>query len=194
LQEALEILNEAVPSNYGGPPIFKGIFAFERPSRSNYIPTIREFYNPDSEDLDSAFNQIEDFYAPINAVCVLNKSLVLINFEKRRAGKVDILAPVAFELSNALGRTAEAAHFFDLLGRFLRHPFNGPRFAYSVTDFLAHELAISEPHWLYDGLWGAYQFPGDFPEQIARLVGVAAAYEKWLGGAAWSKHKEDASE
>ena len=100
LKEALEILTEAVPSTYGGPPIFKGIFAFERANQWDPIPTIKEFYNPDSDDLASAFNRIDDFYAPISAVCVLNESLVLLNFEKRRVGKLEILAPAAFERSN----------------------------------------------------------------------------------------------
>jgi hypothetical protein len=194
LTEALDILHEAAPSNYGGPPIFKGIFAFERPNQSSFISTIREFYDPDDPDLDLASRAIDDFYAPINALCVLNQSLVLLNFERRRVGKSDILAPAAFEVSNTVGRTAEAAHFCDLLGRFLRHPFEGPRAALSITDFLAHELAISDPHWLYDDLSGPYQFPDDFPEQIAQLIQVAAAYEDWLGGAAWREHGETAKE
>lgn len=189
LCDALEILHTAVPSTHSGPPIFKGIFAFERPEQSGFIPQIKGFYNPDSEDLDESFKAIEDFYTPITAVCVLNRSLVLVNFQKLSVSKAVILAPAAFELFNAIGRTAEAAYFIDLLGRFLRHPFEGPRQVRSVADFLAHELSISEPHWLYDGLWGPYEFD-DFDEQRDALAKTATAYDEWLNGGAWKLPSE----
>jgi hypothetical protein len=108
LDEALEILTEAVPDNIGGPPIFKGVFAFDRESNASLLPVIRKFYDKGDAStglMDSLeLHPIISFYTPITAACVLGKTLAVLNFCKRHIGGVEIMTPVVFDVVNAAER------------------------------------------------------------------------------------------
>jgi hypothetical protein len=190
LDEALEILTEAVPDNIGGPPIFKGVFAFDRESNASLLPVIRKFYDKGDANtglMDSLkLHPIISFYTPITAACVLGKTLAVLNFCKRHIGGREIMTPVVFDVVNAAERPTQGAVFYDLLSRFLRHPFGGSKSLHSIGTLLASEINAGTPEWIYKGSWGPYLVIDDFPEGVDDLLRQTAAYDNWLDGQAWS--------
>lgn len=186
LRSALKHLSDAVPSTADGPPIFQGVFAFRGTGTDGLLAGLKEFYGePDEEGtLDDALN-MTDFYSPVHAVCVLQRSLAMVEFEERETAGGRVV-PIAFAPINLLGRDAQAALFFDRLCRFLRSPFEDGLRDATRAKLVMEEALYGEETEIRNDAWGPYAAEDLYPQGVDDLRKAKASFKRWIGGGAWA--------
>ncbi|MFB7881865.1 DUF6602 domain-containing protein [Brevundimonas diminuta] len=185
LQSALGHLRDAVPGNHGGPPIFKGVFGFRGATYDTLAKTLSSFYGDFGEETsaDNVFNLL-DFHSPVHAVCVLQRSLAMVEFKESQVVEGRIV-PVINAPTNSLGRAAEAALFFDRLSRFLRSPFAGGLKDVTRARLVMEEAEQGQAVELRSDAWGPYNVEEYDLSGVDDLKDSQARFENWLAGGVW---------
>lgn len=189
LKDALQHLEPATDLLRDGPPIFKGVFAYAGAKPQTLAEAVRQFYEIDEKwDLEKGLPPvISDVGDPVSAICVLAKSFQRSRFIARTEEN-SLLTPVVEQVASLTGKSPEAALFFDLLVRFLRHPFEGPRPDHGFSGLLAQDMMAVSVHPILDGEWGPYTMDGTYEVALERRH---RAYSVWLAGGAWDQSLGD---
>lgn len=188
LRDALTHLTQTLPLTFDGPPVFAGIFAFEGATTDFIMDEIKIFHrmltDEDLESEDATSNQINDHQTPlVQAVCVLKQALIVTGFSRTGRLGAGMRVPSVWELRSIAGRSSEAAIFFEMLSRHLRHPWSGPAPDRSLGAIIAADVAASPARRFYeDESWGPYMTG----EGIAPFEAWCDAYDRWLSGETWS--------
>lgn len=184
LKKALGHLDAATALDRSGPPIFKGVFAYEGVKPATLASSLNTFYANDYDwdpDVDQPPPVLSDLSDPVSAICVLAKSFQTPRFVPKKAGSPE-LKPVLLQFASLTGKSSEAALFFDMLMRFLRYPFDGKRPDHGLSGLLVQDMITVAAHPIVNGAWGPYLTDGSHEIDFERRY---EAYESWLAGDAW---------
>lgn len=187
LTDALKHLEEARPPRLDGPPVFTGIFAYDGASVGTLSSAIKEFHRQQTDD-DSItgkidFHLIDDVGQMVDAVCVLQNSILLSSFSPIALGRGPSLTPSIIRPVSRTGVRFEAALFFDYLIRFLRHPSDSKLTEIGMGPFLDDDSVIATEYLIYgQQSWGPYMEEDCVDPFEARFK----ALENWLSGGSWS--------
>jgi hypothetical protein len=188
LEDALTHLEDAVGHRNSGPPIFRGIFAYKGATTQTLIDLMVEHYREPTDFDDNFGKAVFSIYEMATAVCILRKSLFVTGFCHRKHKGASQRAPAVMELASEAGRETQAALFFDMLSRFLRHPFSGTQSQRSLANRFAADIAQRNTQQLYPGrYWGPYLIDTG----IDRVEAQVSAFESWLHGGAWNEPAPD---
>lgn len=186
LKEALDHLDVVTFMSGGGPPIFRGVFAYDGFGPKPIAKGIRAHHRPISsttamDDLD--VDPVTSIDQMVTAVCVLGKAIVQTEFARMPHDAEFPWTPATVTVASEAGRDFQAGVFFDLLDRFLRHPYQGHFQRSTLMDAVRHEMSSVELVPLYnDEEWAMPLIAEDGGEgMIARIE----AYRGWLNGQAW---------
>lgn len=96
------------------PPAFMGVFAFKRNGTSNALAAkIADYYRDDLDKDLGVTGLLVNAYDPIDAVCVLQKDFLAVEYAQIIASNGNkILSPAVVEIENSSGRDFQAAMFF----------------------------------------------------------------------------------
>lgn len=182
LEDALSHLEAAVGIQDDGPPIFRGVFAYQGLKADTLIKAFKHHHR-EATDREMGGQAVFSIYDMATAICVLRRTALFPGFRASDCTDGSRRSPAIFELSSEAGRENEAALFFDFLLRHLRYPFAGSMTQGSFSKRFAIDVHQNgNGHPIYAGSdWGPYTIDGG----IERVEAQIAAYDRWLTGGNW---------
>jgi hypothetical protein len=183
LSDALRHLDEARP--FSKPPVFVGVFGYRGAAPATLIKAIKDFHVMKGDDDFEKHSPITGVADIVNAVCVLQKTILVTDFLPSRTGDELVYIPSVIELKTWSERNAEAAVFFDYISRFLRHPFDGERLDQGLSPLLAGDLRPVRVEPIYGRDWGPYELD----QYIEEFESDVRAFRRWWHGSSWHPQK-----
>ncbi len=186
LPDALDHLSSAFCISGEGPPIFRGIFAYSGIGARPIAKAIRQFHRPFENDTpidDDDLEPVTHVGQMVDAVCVLGEAMVRTTFAKMPDGFEFPWMPATVSMESHAGHSSQGGAFFDLLDRYLRHPYVGPFGRSSLMDIVRDDMLSAEVIPLYKNEdWATPFIMMDGGEEFGDRI---QAFLDWLAGAAW---------
>ena len=186
LADAIEHLQAAMFISVEGPPVFRGIFAYKGVGPRAISKAIRKFHRPIEDDTpidDDLPEPVASLGQMVDAVCVLGKAMVRTTFAKMPTGSDFSWMPATVIMKSDAGRSSQGGAFFDLLDRYLRHPYVGPFVRSSLMDIVRDDILSAEVVPFYKNEdWASPFLMIDDGEAFDDRI---QAFSDWLAGAAW---------
>lgn len=190
LADALEHLQAAMFIAGAGPPVFRGVFAYSGVGARAISKAVRRFHRPIEDDTpidDNTPEPVVSIVQMVNAVCVLGKAMVRTTFAEMPVGSKFPWVPATVTMDSAAGWSSQGGAFFDLLDRYLRHPYVGPFERSTLMDVVRGDMLSSEVTPFYTNEdWAAPFLMLDDGEAFDDRI---RALSDWLAGGAWREEE-----
>lgn len=183
LASALDHLSPAGIGIYGGPPIFRGVFAYRGMKPAAIARAIKRSHRPATSSNDMGGDPITTIHDMVAAVCVLEKSMIRTAWYREPGIDGFNWMPATVSVASDTERALQAGAFFDLLDLYLREPFKGPFDRSSLMDAVRDDMLWLDVTPIYDdGSWTDGLLLDDDGEYLDDQI---ASFTRWLVGGSW---------
>jgi len=184
INKALPQINSSIRQRWPAPPVFRGIFAFDGAKAPVLVEEWKKFHRLPSENPDDGvlYEPITDIYSMIDAICVLDQTILISTFTDEWEGDEVSPFPVIEEYESYAGRPLQAAMFFDLLDRYLRFPPVDPILRIPLAPYFHIDVAVKDVHPFY-GNGTLARFLGK--KESLRLSKEQATFTQWVQAGPW---------
>jgi len=189
LRDSLQLLSDIPdPHLYGsGPPLFRGIFAFQSSiSEDRLRAEISAYYNPTSEQEKLEFREIDFPYSHLTSLCVHESAYLFTRYRKNGSKKV---RPIVQSIESLTDLKPQSGLFWTHLSAYLR---NNPimEFSFDVERILGADIYTKGETFLAPDNWGPYEISEVLEEEevetrIVEAENLVARIQRWLSGDAW---------